>query len=34
MAKILWTIHLALLSGVVLVVAAMLGLHRGEMNHE
>ena len=34
MAKILGNFHLALLIGAVLVVAAMFGLHRGEMNHE
>ena len=32
MAKILGNFHVALLIGVVLLVAAMLGLHRGEMN--
>ena len=33
MAKILGNFHLALLIGVVLLVAAMLGLHRGMMDH-
>ena len=32
MAKILGNFHVALLIGVLLLVAAMLGLHRGEMN--
>ena len=34
MAKILGNFHLALLIGVLLLAAAMFGLHRGMMNHE